>query len=390
MITKKSITKISVVVLLVLAVFALGCLNYKAYNTPQEETRDPLVEEIAKIEQELAAAEQASETAGDEQAAESTEETAESSEPSTENTLTGAAVTEEAVPENLEETAPVEETVPEEVQEVVLPEPSEDVAATEEQEEQDNEQVLRVKENEKVKLQATVVDPDQDQVTYTFGKPLDKKGEWKTNYGDAGEYAVTLTATDGKLTSEKKVKLVVERVNVAPTLAQLKDLVVKEGEVVRFKPEVSDPNKDKVTVTVSAPLENGTFFADYTSAGEYLVTVTVTDGELTTEGTFTLKVQDVNQLPVLSNLQETLTVKEGELVTLNPSVEDLDGDEVEVSISTPIGNSGVWQTKFTDHGEYYLTVTADDGKDTVSKRVRLVVEDVNMPPEIVDVVIVAS
>ena len=75
---------------------------------------------------------------------------------------------------------------------------------------------ILVRENEFIKLKARVTDPDRDEVSYSFSKPLSANGEWKTTYGDAGEYMVTLTATDGKLRTEKKIKIVVERVNVAP------------------------------------------------------------------------------------------------------------------------------------------------------------------------------
>ncbi len=392
-----------------MVLLATSCgLDYKSYKLPESAQENPedvdLVNEIAKIEQELAgsteetpeavALEEASEPGTSEEVSEGSTDVSNVTEGSA---LTGGAVVDEAAVDDLgddlgEEGVVEREEVEETVQEVVLPE-LDSAEAPEASENTLNEAVseeemlLLVKENELVRLQATVVDPDQDQVTYSFGKPLNDKGEWKTNYGDAGEYLVTLTATDGKLSSQKKVKIVVERVNVPPVISVLKDLVVKEGEKVNFKPEVSDPNKDKVTVSISAPLENGTFATDYLSAGQYEVTVTASDGELSVEKTFKLTVQDVNQLPVVTNLPEKVTVKEGAVLKLEPTVSDLDGEEVKVSISEPVGNDGSWETKYTDHGEYFVTVTADDGKDVVSKRVHVVVEDVNMPPQIVNVVL---
>ena len=69
---------------------------------------------------------------------------------------------------------------------------------------------------------------------------------------------------------------------------------------------------------------------------------------------------------------------------------DLDGDNVQLSIGEPVGNNGVWETSFTDHGEYMITITANDGKDIVTKKVKVIVEDVNMPPEIVDVSLILN
>ena len=330
----------------VLLLFIIGCVNYKTQPQNQEDTR--LIDEIAKIEQELQLGNKPAEA---------------------ENELP------EAVEMEVEE-------------EVVLPELTEDSTAKETEEptptNTDDLQVIEVNENEMVKLNVKVTDPDQDSVEYTFTPPLNKLGQWKTNYGDAGEYIITLTATDGKLTTKKQMKMVVNRVNVPPVVSGVADLHVKEGEVVTFNPVVSDPNGDEVTVTVSEPLQNGKFETDHTSAGEYQVKVVADDGELQTEKSLVLVVDDVNELPVLTNLQD-LAVKEGELVTIEPTVSDLDEDKVTVTISEPVGDSGVWKTSYTDHGEYVVTVTANDGKGVVTKKIKVVVEDVNMPPQIIEV-----
>ena len=197
----------------VLLLFLIGCVNYKTQPQNQEDTR--LIDEIAKIEQELQLGNKPAEA---------------------ENELP------EAVEMEVEE-------------EVVLPELTEDSTAKETEEptptNTDDLQVIEVNENEMVKLNVKVTDPDQDSVEYTFTPPLNKLGQWKTNYGDAGEYIITLTATDGKLTTKKQMKMVVNRVNVPPVVSGVADLHVKEGEVVTFNPVVSDPNGDEVTVSGS-------------------------------------------------------------------------------------------------------------------------------------------
>ena len=325
---KKVVVSLTV---LVMFIFLVGCLDYAAYDIPEDEVvgedEISLIDEIAQIEDDL-----------------------------------------------LDEEVP-EETVVEE--DIVLPELGEEVSL-------EDLLTIYVKENDLMKLNAKVTDPDNDVVTYAFSAPLNKMGEWKTNYGDAGEYLVTLSATDGKLITEQKIKIVVERVNVAPIINGVKDIRVNEGATVRFEPEVVDPNGDAVNVEVSEPLKSGTFVTDHTSSGEYTITVLATDGELETEKTFKLTVNDVNVLPEVTNLAD-ITVKEGETVTIEPKVSDLDGDELLVTISDPVGNDGVWETSYTDHGAYVVTVTINDGKDTVTKNIKIVVGDVNMPPQIVDV-----
>lgn len=269
-------------------------------------------------------------------------------------------------------------------EEVVLPELSEQLQKKEVMEEQ--MQVVTVKENERVLLKPKINDADGDPITFTFSKPLNEQGEWKTNYGDAGEYVVSLSATDGVLTTTKNIKLVVERVNVAPVISPVNDINVREGEVVNFNSAITDPNGDSVSVTVSEPLKSGAFTTDHTSAGQYKIKVTASDGELESESMFTLTVTDVNSIPVINDLS-SIQVKEGETVTIQPVVTDLDNDAITVTISDPVGNDGVWETSFRDNGEYMITITASDGKDTVTKNVALVVNDVNVAPEIVDIIV---
>jgi len=214
---------------LVMFVFLVGCLDYKAYDVPADDVTEEdlsLIDEIANIEEQL----------------------------------------------NLEEELAEEDLLLEEVEEdIVLPDLTEDVEEVDVYE--SDLEVINVKENELVKLNVQVSDPDKDVVTYAFTKPLNKQGEWQTNYGDAGEYVVTLTATDGKLTTEKKVKIIVERVNVPPTITGVKDITVSEGEQINFEPKVADPNGDAVSVSISEPLKSGTFVTDHTSAGEYDIKV---------------------------------------------------------------------------------------------------------------------
>lgn len=318
--------------LILVIVLVTGCLDYKTYDLPAEEpvSEDTLVDEIANLEKEL-------------------------------------------------------ELEKEVEEEVVLPDltnETEEVGAVELEEDL---QVISVKENQLVTLNVNASDPDKDPVEYTFSAPFNDAGQWQTQYGDAGEYLVTITATDGVHTTSKKVKIAVERVNVAPVVKGVRDLTVNEGEVVSFTPTVTDPNKDDVTVVISAPLKDGRFATDHTSAGEYRVIVTASDGELETEQNFVLAVRDVNVKPDISNVPKNIVVKEGQNVKIQPIITDLDGDEIVVTISEPLGDDGVWETSFTDHGEYTAVVTVDDGKDKVVLKVIVVVEDVNMPPEFLTV-----
>lgn len=246
-------------------------------------------------------------------------------------------------------------------------------------------QRIEVQETEVVRLNVETEDADRDKITYAFSPPIGPDGTWKTAYGNAGEYIITVAASDGKNVIEQKILLVVRKKNVAPVIADLPPAMqVNEGETIVLKPRVTDQNNDKITIRYSAPLkEDGSWATGHTSAGQYEILITATDGEAEAKAKLTLTVLDVNLPPEISGVEEKITVKEGETVTLKPQVKDADGDKVAVSISEPVGDDGVWQTTYSDHNTYPITITASDGKDTATKEVQLIVEDVNVPPEII-------
>ena len=248
-------------------------------------------------------------------------------------------------------------------------------------------QRIEVEETYFVDLHVEAEDADEDKLTYSFSPPLAEDGTWRTNYSDAGEYIITIAASDGENTVEQNILLVVKKKNVPPVIENVPlRLEADEGAVIQLEPRVSDANKDSVTVTYSAPFgEDGRWTTDHTSAGEYDVAVTANDGEAESAARVTLVVTNVNVPPEVTGLEEELVVKEGETVTLQPVVSDLDNDKVEVSISDPVGDDGVWETSFTDNGSYVVTVAASDGKDTVSKEVKITVNDVNVPPRIISI-----
>lgn|SRR3989338_213820 len=325
--------QLSIILLGAILLLAIGCVDYKAYEVPQEK----LTQDNANIQTQP---------------------------------ITGAIA---ADVQNV--TQPNTETI-----KVDLP----DLKSEDKTQNPQEVQVIKVKENDLIRLKASIKDPDQDPVNYSFSKPLSAKGEWKTSYGDAGEYLITLTASDGKLTTAKDLKLMVQRVNIAPIIEDLKDLTFSEGELVNFSPKVKDPNNDPVTVTVSDPLKEGTFKTDHTSSGDYRIKVTATDGELKTEKNFLLKIVNVNVKPQITNVNN-LTLREGELVKIKPIILDLDENPIKTTISEPVGDDGQWQTKFTDHGDYVITITANDGVEKITKQIKLEIVDVNMAPEIISV-----
>jgi len=357
--------KYGILLILVCLMFVVGCVSGNYFKVPTEdETTDEeneLIKEIQEIEKQLKEVE-------DDDFLDEDEE----------------IFDEEETDEDDEEILDEDEEETDEDDEEILDEDEEEL---EETIDTSNLEKLSVQETDLVSLKVDVEDKDEDKVSYTFSKPLDSTGQWKTNYGDAGEYIVTITANDGKTTSEKNVLLVVEKKNVPPVIAGLESTIsAKEGEVITLTPKVSDPNKDDVEITFPELFDGlGVWETDHTSAGEYDLTVIASDGELDAKFTIKLTVKDVNVPPEIDGLKKSITIDDGEKVVIEHKVTDLDGDKVTMTISEPIGDSGIWQTDFTDHGEYKVVVTANDGKDTVTFNIDLTVKDVNVAPEIIGV-----
>ncbi|MBI4145377.1 hypothetical protein HY493_04195 [Candidatus Woesearchaeota archaeon] len=255
-------------------------------------------------------------------------------------------------------------------------------AVTKTETQRDGVPVKTVKEGELVSfpnLKAT--DPDGDKLTYTFTSPLNAKGEWQTKPGDAGEYKVVITATDGKATTKQEVIIKVVAGNKAPTI-ELSDVKVKEGEQVTLAPKVSDPEGDKVTTSYSGWMTTNTKKTTFDDAGTYNVTVTADDGKSKTTKTIKVTVENVNRAPVILQLQD-IGAKEGDKIEIFPKVTDADNDKVTLTFTAPFDADGVWQTKKGDEGVKKVTVTADDGKGGKATMSFLVaVESTNSAPVI--------
>lgn len=141
------------------------------------------------------------------------------------------------------------------------------------------------------------VDPDGDKITYTFSAPIDKDGKWQTKEGDAGNYEVTITASDGQDTISEKVLVMVERKNNAPVIEAAEKVTVKEGETVKLEPTVTDADGDPIQITYSGWMKSSSKATSYTDAGSYEVTITASDGKAVSKKTVSIIVENINRKP---------------------------------------------------------------------------------------------
>ena len=223
--------------------------------------------------------------------------------------------------------------------------------------------------------------PDGLKVKYTFSKPLDSAGKWQTKVGDAGEYPVTIGATDGKSNIEQKILIIVQQANLPPVIKGPDTITAKEGENVALGQDITDPNGDKVVTSYSGWMTTDLKKTTDGDAGTHMVIVKASDGKLTTVKNITVIVQHVNRAPVINDIVP-VTVKESETVTIKPVTSDPDGNPVVVTFDKPLDAAGSWTTKLGDAGTYNVKVTASDGQLSTSTVATITVTKMNRPPVI--------
>ena len=344
---------IKTVILAILAALVLislvGCIKMPPQETQEEETETATDDAVDEIADEVDEVEQI------------TDEGAETEEIDTavDGEVIGEEVTDEEAAAD-EETAAVEEETPE-----------------------TNAPVKEVNEGDLVSfpnLKAT--DPDGDPITYTFSQPLDASGKWKTKVGDAGEYNVIITASDGKNKVAQTVKLIVNALNKAPVITLKSDEIeVNEGEKIDLGVTVTDPDGDDFTVKYEGWMRGPVKETTYSDSGEHEVMIIASDGKLASNKTVKILVNNINRAPKIEQISD-VALTEGEKVIIKPAATDPDNDPLTFTYSEPMGKDGTWATKEGDAGKYTAAITVSDGKLNNTIDFFIVVESKNRAPVI--------
>jgi len=86
------------------------------------------------------------------------------------------------------------------------------------------------------------------------------------------------------------------------------------------------------------------------------------------DGTFV-----INNLPPILDPIANITVNETDLVSINPTATDPNGDTLTFYFTSPLNSSGDWLTTIGDKGVYFVNVTVSDGSLTDSQIVMITV-----------------
>ncbi|MFC1697124.1 immunoglobulin-like domain-containing protein [Nanoarchaeota archaeon] len=195
---------------------------------------------------------------------------------------------------------------------------------------------------------------------------------------------VRVVISDGVDSVEHKWYINANDVNHAPVLNNINNIVVDEGELITINPSATDSDLDELTISYTNAMNSNQWQTNYEDSGTYSVRVTVSDGDLTDYQDVQITINNVrldeddeeeNNVPELDNLNN-INVDEGDLITINPSAEDDDNDDLTFSYSGAM-LSNIWQTDLDDAGTYSVTVTVSDGEDEDSQTITITINNVN-------------
>ncbi len=228
---------------------------------------------------------------------------------------------------------------------------------------------------------------------------------WTPNYTQSGSYTITARTNviDSKCSSATTVNSSPRSVTVnnapnpdnhAPVLNAIGSKIVLNDTLLQFTVSGSDPDGDSLTYSASGLPSGASFNAgtrtfswtpDYTQAGAYDVTFSVTDGELSDSEEITITVVNVNRAPVLDAIGNQNGVENVNLA-FTISATDPDGDSVIYSATgMPYGatlNNATgafsWTPNYTQSGVYPVTFTASDGTLSDSEAITITIADVDI------------
>ena len=207
------------------------------------------------------------------------------------------------------------------------------------------------------------------------------KFTWKPSSTQAGDYTVTFSVSDGKLSVSTNVKITVVDANTAPIITPVPDKTVNTNQQLTFDIIAVDGEGDPLIYS-AANLPTGATFDGAlhrfswkpasTQAGDYTVTFFVFDGNSTSTLQVKIKVVKVNSTPVFvkSMPDTTITVHNVQvLFKYQYKATDPDGDVVTFKLdSGPDGatmsSAGLftWIPKTTQAGQQFLLmITISDG-----------------------------
>ncbi len=242
-----------------------------------------------------------------------------------------------------------------------------------------------IKQDDTTIVRASAVDPEGDNLTYSWtssGGKVTGSGDQVTFDATGvapGKYTVTVNVSDGKHTVSCSSEITVIKKNLPPTVTCApSSTTITQGESATIRATASDPNNDPLTYTwtvdgqkLAAEGASITFGSEGRQPGNYTISVTVSDGELTASCSSTVTVKErirPNQNPRIECLTTSVDVNSGGTVELKAQASDPDNDPLTITWSatggsvTGSGQTATFNAAGLKAGRYTVNVTADDGR----------------------------
>src|SRR3989338_27831 len=204
--------------------------------------------------------------------------------------------------------------------------------------------VFILSETGTVKLKPKAADPDNDDLVFTYTSPLNEEGEWQTTYGDEGQYTITITVSDGKLTDSMDVLLIINKKEEPPVIEKVSPIQIAvfldENDEQGFFVDAIDINKDILTYIwkldgeIISEDSKYDYKTTYDDAGSHTVKVDVSDGKGSASRLWSVTVNNVNRAPSLDNLED-LVYRENDKILITLSAHDDDGDAITYLVDDP-------------------------------------------------------
>ncbi|NRA41663.1 MAG: hypothetical protein HRU21_05060 [Pseudomonadales bacterium] len=258
------------------------------------------------------------------------------------------------------------------------------------------------KETELYDYQVVISDPDQTPLRLTLAQApegmqlQDKSLRWQPSYSQAGEHSVELALSDGEASVQQAFVITVANTNRAPIFSQPVSSVL-EGEQYEYSIQFSDPDPEDQTVLQLSIIEKPqamrfddgrlSWQPDFFSAADYPVVLRVSDGELSTEQAFQLKVLNNNRLPRFTSTPIT-QAHESLAYEYTLSADDADKETLQYTLQQgPAGmrldgDSLSWLPGYKQSGKQAVTLTVSDGIDEVEQSFFIEVSNANRAPNI--------
>lgn len=188
--------------------------------------------------------------------------------------------------------------------------------------------VTQVNENNPYSYTLQAIDPDGQFLSYSLTSApagmlmmLDTL-QWQPDYQQAGEYTITVAATDGETTVEQSFTLTVANVNRTPVITSTPaTTAINEMALYSYTPTATDDDGDTLTWQISGEPSGMVLQGSavqwqpaYGQTGVYTYTLTVSDGKTTASQTATITVNmlDTDQDGVRDNTDDCADTPAGE------------------------------------------------------------------------------